>query len=665
MFAAESLSSNFEMKKFLIKIIKIGLFLALFTPFVFYKNFYFPYVGPKSLYFMAMAEMVFFAWIVLAKKYPEYRPRFKGMTLFLFLFLAVMSLSALFGVNPSLSFWSKFERMTGVLMWLHLFGFYLAASSVMQKKDWSWLFGASAGLGVLMGLLALMDKDPTMGGAGTIGNDSFLGTYLLFNIFFAVYLFLSQKWQENKPLKIFAAVAFFMLALCLLLEGTQFIQSITAGAPLPQIGLLGDVFGSGARAAKISFLAGMSLLEILWLAAGKNIVRRIFGLTLLLILFLGTFSIIILSTRAGNPVYQKMVDKFGESTLNTRLVVWKVAYGGFLDRPWLGSGPENFEYAFIQHYDPCFGRASGKCGESVWFDRAHNIILDTLVETGVLGLLSYLAIFVAAIFFLWKGFFRNKIGFAEAGVITSLFVAYFVQNLTVFDMVASLMLLALVLAFIESMLADRNKEKKEGTFGSVFVFSIVAAFLVCFFQFIVNPASAGHSVIVAVNSPFGSVARLNNYRTTIELSPMGRYQIRQFFAQTFINEEKKGEMTAETKIKELELLTGELQKSVSEVPLDYKSFFMLSQLYNDWASFDNSKTVLAEAASEKMIALSPTNQKGYWLLAQVRLYQNRINEAYDLAKKAYDLDPDNLSSVTIMEKIKAIRDAAAVPSGKK
>ena len=66
-----------------------------------------------------------------------------------------------------------------------------------------------------------------------------------------------------------------------------------------------------------------------------------------------------------------------------------------------------------------------------------------------------------------------------------------------------------------------------------------------------------------------------------------------------------------------------------------------------------------------MIALSPTNQKGYWLLAQVRLYQNRINEAYDLAKKAYDLDPDNLSSVTIMEKIKAIRDAAAVPSEKK
>ena len=131
----ESLSSNFEMKKFLIKIIKIGLFLALFTPFVFYKNFYFPYVGPKSLYFLGVAEIVFFAWIVLAKKYPEYRPRFKGMTLFLFLFLAVMSLSALFGVNPSLSFWSKFERMTGVLMWLHLFVFYLVASSVMRKKD--------------------------------------------------------------------------------------------------------------------------------------------------------------------------------------------------------------------------------------------------------------------------------------------------------------------------------------------------------------------------------------------------------------------------------------------------------------------------------------------------------------------------------------------------
>jgi hypothetical protein len=169
-------------------------------------------------------------------------------------------------------------------------------------------------------------------------------------------------------------------------------------------------------------------------------------------------------------------------------------------------------------------------------------------------------------------------------------------------------------------------------------------------------------VIVTLKSPFGSVARLDNYQKTLGLSPMGRYQIRQFFAQTFLNEEKKGKMPGEVKIKELGFLTAELEKSISEVPIDYKSYFMLSQLYTVWASFDDSKIAPAETASQQMIALSPTNQKGYWMLAQVRLYQNRVNDAYDLAKKAYDLDPGNSSSVVVLKKIAAIKTKAAAES---
>ncbi len=587
---------------------------------------------------MAAAQLVFFAWVILAKKYPEYRPNFKGITLFFFLFLAVMSLSAMFGANPSMSFWSKFERMTGLLMWLHLFGLYLAASTVLQKNDWLRIFGASASLGVLMGLLSVFKKDPGMRGGGTLGNDSFYGTYLLINIFLAVYLFFAvgKKGAKSKWLKIFSGSGFLALVYFL--------------------------FKSEANAAQISFLGGLVLLFCLWLAVSKKKVSRLMGLAALGAVVLGGSAAIVLAMRTDSYVYRALASRLGESTLNTRLVVWGTAYQGFIDRPLFGYGPENFEYAFIRHYDSCFGTSSGKCSGSVWFDRAHNIIFDRLSTTGILGLITYLAVFVSAIFFLWKGFFNNLIGFPEAGVFTALIAAYFVQNLTVFDMIASLMLITLVLAFIDSTLAKKKSGKKEEALDGFFLAALAGIFFICFTQFIVNPASAGHSAIVTLKSPFGSDDRINNYQKTLSLSPMGRYQIRQFFSQTLLNEEKKGKMLKEAKVKELGLLTAELEKSISEAPADYKSYYMLSQLYALWSSFDDSKIPMAENASAQMIALSPANQKGYWMLAQVRLYQNRVNDAYDLAKKAYDLDPGNSSSAAILKKIEALKTKAAAGS---
>jgi len=48
-------------KKFFLWAIKAGMFALLLTPFIVSKNFYFPFIGPKSLYFMAVVEVVFFS----------------------------------------------------------------------------------------------------------------------------------------------------------------------------------------------------------------------------------------------------------------------------------------------------------------------------------------------------------------------------------------------------------------------------------------------------------------------------------------------------------------------------------------------------------------------------------------------------------------------------
>jgi hypothetical protein len=75
-------------------------------------------------------------------------------------------------------------------------------------------------------------------GGGTIGNSSFLGTYLLFNFFITLYLVFNSK--KNKR--------FFAIA-ALLVIGTA-------------------LFFSTARAALVSTFGGLVLLFLLWMIFG-------------------------------------------------------------------------------------------------------------------------------------------------------------------------------------------------------------------------------------------------------------------------------------------------------------------------------------------------------------------------------------------------------------
>ena len=78
------------LSRVLLFIIKGGIFLSLFTPLLVSSSFYFPFVGPKSLYFMGLAEIVFFSWLLLIIVNKKYRPALKNpitLTLFGFLFI--------------------------------------------------------------------------------------------------------------------------------------------------------------------------------------------------------------------------------------------------------------------------------------------------------------------------------------------------------------------------------------------------------------------------------------------------------------------------------------------------------------------------------------------------------------------------------------------------
>lgn len=631
-----------------------GAILAMFIPLKVAGQYFFPFVGGKSIYFMGFCEVMFFAWLALISFDKRYRPKKNIILVVLALFMAAMAASTFMGADPSRSFWSKHERMTGLLMWLHLFGFFLAASSVFKVKDWLWVFAASNFAAVIVAFSALFSKDAATRGGGTLGNDSFLGTYLLFNIFIALYLFFFKFKDKSrvpgflpKALKIFAIAVFLILSFCLLFEGTQFWINLMAGkaalVSLPD--LLKDIMVSGARAAKYSFLGGLALLGILYLVFEKKGKLRALGRTLLAFGSLGVLTLFFMALQQGSPVYQE----FAKLASKARTVIWGFSWQAFLEKPWLGWGPENFDLAFPLHFDPRLFMP--EYGGEVWFDRAHNIVVDNLVALGAIGSILYLAIFAAIFWVLWRLYFSKKINFAAAAIPSVALVAYFIQNLTVFDMVSSLMMFFIIISWTASLEREEAEPAgggNENRYAQNFQYSsliIIAAalvvFLFSFLNFIVKPMKNGYFSVQAVNTP-DQDKRIGLYRQALEISPVGRYQEAEFFADWFSNfslSSNGNSLTAEQMKKEFTILAGILKKSLEESPLDFRVCLKLGQLYNSWSRIDPSQADNAQKFLEKAMELSSNNQQVYWSLAQTKLIQGKFDEAVDLADRAIKLEP--------------------------
>jgi tetratricopeptide (TPR) repeat protein len=290
-----------------------------------------------------------------------------------------------------------------------------------------------------------------------------------------------------------------------------------------------------------------------------------------------------------------------------------------------------------------------ECGGEIWFDRAHNIIFDTLISTGILGMISYLLIFAAIFYILWKNFLKNKTDFFAPGIFTSLFIAYFLQNLTVFDMVSSFMVFFLSLAFVASF--EKDFEKKEvKKLNPLYLIFVLILFFVSFYEFVILPVLADGYVILAIKEKVGTPERLKYFQKALSTSPLGKFQIRQFFAENEMANLDFKNLNEDVK-KEIEFLIEELKKSAKESPLDFRSFLRLGDLYNIYAFFDPAKVKEGEEILRKAIEISPSNQQGYWSLAQNLIYQGRIDEAIFLVQKALDLEPKFKNSHLILIRV--------------
>ncbi|OGZ57329.1 MAG: hypothetical protein A3B96_01125 [Candidatus Spechtbacteria bacterium RIFCSPHIGHO2_02_FULL_43_15b] len=632
----DSSSKDSGLASFLKKIIEWGAYASLFTPVVVSSEFFFPFVVPKTVFFWMIAEIIFAAWVVLAISNRQFRPRWNLVSISVFVFLGVAILTSFTGINIERSFWSTLERMAGIVNWVHLVLYFIAVSSTFRtEKEWKRLVGGVLFASTVVSLALLLPKvnenlslisfDSRKG--STIGNSSFMSAYLLFSVFLSIWLIIKENRQWLK--------SFYAVCVCLVVF---------------------TIFISTAYGALVSMIGGFFLILIFWLFFEKKIPFSRAIAVVLIVLGISVGGVIAWGTFTQNQaVISKLPYFFSrEGTIGARKVVWDIALQGIKERPVLGWGPENFNVVFTQYFNPCLPLS--ECGGEIWYDRTHNIVLDQLVNSGFVGLISYMFIYIAVGYFLIKRWILRK-GKRDDGsditrkadwlfpsIIVTALASYFVQNFLVFDMINTYLMFVFILAFVSGM---RSGEVSEGedkleARGSLIVnplsLTLCGILLVySLFSFGVQSLEVARWGLIANASALPPEDRLELYKKSLSVSSLGNRQIPEFFS----NNTLKGLRAGDTPTPEFVFDVVEIMErtAIKENPLDYRDRMILATLYFNARRYDATYLDKAKKTFEDAMEMSPNNQQTYSSLAQIYLSTGDYKKAVEFLDKATSLEP--------------------------
>ena len=151
---------------------------------------------------------------------------------------------------------------------------------------------------------------------------------------------------------------------------------------------------------------------------------------------------------------------FEDSSINRRIMSTEAGLRSYMDRPLLGWGPENFLIAWGRHYD-------FESGTREIFDQAHSKPIEELTTKGTVGLISYLLIWCAMAFAILRSF-RAEAGYQQlfVAIFGVTLIAYFVQNLFLFDTPTTVMLFCVLAAFTVAEEQRLNMDRKDARAAS-------------------------------------------------------------------------------------------------------------------------------------------------------------------------------------------------------
>lgn len=689
------------MERVLLFSIRGGAFLILMMPLIVTKSTLYPFIDGKVLYVRAVTEIIFAVWLVLAYKYPAHRPRLSWLMVIFATYVGVALLSGFFGVSLQRSLWSTYERMQGVVDLAHWFILTLVMTSVFRSLvHWRSLLNFSLMVSVTVGLLGISEhydfwvipfydlshlQQSQARLDITLGNATYVGAYMMVNVLIGLG-FLSNSFQT--PLRQNVSPTLQKRRRRWKRRGQTKDHWLNLWRLFWITAVAIDfwvLWLTGTRGSMIGLSAGLLTFATGYLLWGKTRALRLASLTLLgslvgLILLFIVVRDADFVTKLGESnvmVRRAVVTGLDDDSVKARMTSLSAGLKGFMAKPILGWGPENYEIAFERYYvpDPTMTGYQYHGGENP-FDQAHNKPVEELTTKGTAGFITYVALWLSMALLLTRRVKREE----HHQQLFTLFMgaalaAYFVQNLALFDTPAPFLQFILLLGFVvilETTMAkditQPSGERIGGTrltarslqnirtllrrtmtratavvqrldrYSTFFPTAlqtckisglIVLALVSLSGVYLINyKAYQGATIVVETANPRISwELRLEHFERAIEsFEPLANYPRTIMFKQIYDNWDV---MMLSEKRAALELSEQEAIRAVSSEPQWHRTYLGMARLYQLAVSLNLAYLDQARLALEKATELAPETKVVQQLWDQQNTLENLYNDNTD------------------------------------
>lgn len=607
------------------KIIKIGLYGTLFLPLLFTSFTYFPWNFGKTIIFQIVVEILLLLYIIGRAISRERRAvkRLNWLDWSLIIFLLVITATSFVGVNLGNSFWGNQARSNGIFTWLH-FGvwYFLFKRLFSEKKDWIKLFSVAVGVATLVCISVFFQNSlpnswQSEAGGGIIGNRAFAAAYLLVALGLALVL---VSFFKDKGRYIYLSTAFVLLA---------------------------AIFWIGNRGAILGIVAGGfgGLIAALYLLENKKIRVVLTGVLVGGIAVVGMLALSVSNKTISTyfPWLPKVINvsSFTSGTGETRLMAWNIAWQGIKERPLVGWGWGNYDVTFNKYFNPHFLKYNFT--ETVW-DKPHNWLLEIANNSGIFGLVGYLAIFGSAVYYLVlkKREQENTADQVTRSIIFGILMGYLATSLFLFETSNTMLLWFLLLAFIskeygpqEGAVPDNSSFIVNRSFGIAGLFLL----LISLFSFNYVPLKASYFLSKAHAATSGFEWAVAAQKALAVSAFMGEKGI--FLAERFVQLDRAGVdmKSAQTVAATIAVATALENQSnrYSNNPLfpvwGGQMYMILGETI-DPKYFADAERLLLRAQ-----AISPKKQEFLFFLGRLYLLKKDFSRAIAMQNLAVAADP--------------------------
>lgn len=328
----------------------------------------------KVLFFVTVVSVAAVIWLILSKLEPkEHQLKWNHIKLASTIFIVSLGLATILGVEPLNSLLGQSPYYQGLIFYLYLFLFSLLVSvERINLKLWAVVISISVSLVAVIAIKDFVQLNflhlnvSTYAGrvVSTFGQPNFFAGYLLFSLPFIYLLF-----KAGKNFRKFSYLGFGLVTLGV---GVSFSRSTI-------------------------FILGSLLIFYLLHRVIKS-TRVLLGLGVITLILGCLISIIFASGIFYEEVFRPLTFQKGQAhqfSIERRGYIWPVVTQLIIERPIFGYGLENLSQAFSSYKAPrkLFG-IDIIGADALIVDRSHNLIMDLLIFSGVVGLAAFIYLLI-------------------------------------------------------------------------------------------------------------------------------------------------------------------------------------------------------------------------------------------------------------------------------